>query len=284
MKKAWLLNAVLLVGVAALALFAHLKPSGDAPAAHSVSTLNAGGVGHIRIERSGGPPITLERKEGEWLITAPLSAPADPFLVERLLAILAARPAYRLAATGLARFDLDPPRTRLIIDGDTFGFGAVNTVMREQYVLTEGAVYAVELRYGAALPASPAQLIRKQLFGANEVPVRLELSGFTVAQSAGRWLVSPQSAEISQDDVGHWVDAWRHAAAARVELHDRIEAKAVDDVRVELRGGGKLVFSILQREPDLVIVRPDTKLQYHFFAETARRLLAPPGSTSSKHD
>jgi hypothetical protein len=279
MKK-WLLHAALLIAVAALGAIVYLKPRSGAPESYPLSVLRAPGVKHVRIERKGEPPIVIERNEDRWSITAPLSAPADPFQIQRLLAILDATSAHRLSATDLARFDLDPPRVRLTIDGERFSFGAVNAITREQYVLAGGAVYAVAPRYGAMVPASLAHLLRKQLLDSNESPVRLEFRDFTVAMSEGKWRVSPPAGELSQDEINHWIDAWRHATALRVEPY--AGGEPLDAVKMELKDGRTLVLDVLQKGSEFVIARPDGKLRYHFAAETARQLLAPPGGIPSK--
>ena len=38
------------------------------------------------------------------------------------------------------------------------------------------------------------------------------------------------------------------------------------------------ILGILQRTPDLVLVRRDEGLEYHFFGDAGRRLLTPPGT------
>lgn len=275
MKKSWLVNAALLIAVVALGWLAYLKPRSDEPVTYPLSTLKAGDVEKIHLERTDRTLVVLEKKAGLWFITAPLTAPAEPLQVQRLLAILDARATSRLAATDLARFDLDRPAARLTVDTQTFSFGTFNTMAREQYVLTGNTVYPVELRYGAALPADVTQLISKQLFADGEVPVRFGFSDFTVGSTDGKWTVTPAPADSSQDDINRWVDDWRLASALRVEPHGK--GRAIGEIKLEFKDGRKLTLGIMQREPGLVLLRPDQNLQYSFFAQTAKRLLAPPG-------
>ena len=275
MKGAWITNALLLLAVAALASFVAFKPRGE-PGAHRLSRLQPKEAKRIVLERSGDPAIVMERKADGWLITAPLSARADAFQAERLLAILDAATAHRLPAQDLARFELDRPFARVMIDGETFSYGAINAVTREQYVLTAQAVYALPARYRTMLPANVSQLIHKQLLESGELPVRFEFRDFTVARGEKGWRVQPAPGEVSQDDIHRWVDGWRHAAALRVEPY--AGDKAVDTIAIELRDGKRLELEVLQKTPELMIGRPDAKLRYHFAAQAARELLAPPGS------
>lgn len=280
MTRSWLLNAALFAVITALAAFIYLKPKHDESGTFPLSTLKADAITRLRLERTARPPVVLDKTGGQWLITAPIAARADPLQVQRLLAILDAQGASRLAATDLARFDLDRPVAQLMIDTQTFSFGAINSVAREQYVLTGNTVYPVELRYGAALPADVTQLISKQLFADGEVPVIFEFSNFAVRTASGKWTVTPTPADLSQDDINRWVDDWRLASALRVEPHGK--SKAMGEIKVEFKDGRKLTLVILQREPELVLLRPDQNLQYSFFAQTAKRLLSPPSGDASK--
>ncbi len=269
------LNALLVIVVAALGALVYLKPGGDAPVEHSLSQLKPSEVKSIRIERQGAPGIALEKKAGNWVITAPLVARADELRVQRLLEIAEAKSAHRMAAGGLERFELEQPSARLILSGQTFSFGMVNAVTREQYVMAGDAVYAVSPRYGMALPANPIDLASRRLLGGGETPLRIELKDFTVEQRDGKWTLAPAPAgELSQDDLARWVDGWRLASAIRVEPH--VGGKPRPDIKIQLKNGGSITMGILASGANLVLTRPDEKLQYYFRIDSAKQLLSRP--------
>lgn len=277
MKQSWRLNLALLAAVAALGWWAYFKPAAET-AALRLSALQAKTVSSVRIERGGQPAVVLQKKNAMWWIVEPLSAPAEPLQVERLLAITGAEASARLAADNLARFDLDRPLATVILDGQSFSFGGVSTATREQYVLTQGAVYTVELRYGAALPADATPLIRRSLFANGEVPVQFEFADFTLHNRDGKWVLAPQSAEPGADDIARWVDQWRQASALRVAVYD--QRKPAGEIRIGFKDGRQLALGVLQREPELILLRPDQNLQYTFSSGTAKRLLAPPAAAA----
>jgi hypothetical protein len=280
MRRLPWLNALLLVVVVALGAFAYFKPPGDAGSEPPLSGLKASEVGAIRIERAGSAAIEVEKKDGGWRVTAPLSARADETRVQRLIEIVEARPSARMTATDLARFELDSPVARVTIGKQAFSFGMVNTLTREQYVMTGDAVYAVHPRYGTALPSAPVDLASKQLFGSDEVPVRIALKEFTVEQQSGKWsLVPAPASELSQDDYARWADGWRFASAIRVQPY--VGGKPRADVEVRLTNGSKVTLGILAGGTNLVLTRPDEKLQYYFNLATAKRLLSPPGARAA---
>jgi hypothetical protein len=273
-NRRWL-NVALLAAVVALALLAYFKPHKSEPE-HQLSTLKAADAKSIRIEIAGAAPIVLERAATEWRLSAPLAARADSFQAQRLLEILDATSKDRFPATGLARFDLTDPYARITINHQTFGFGAVNPMSREQYVLTQDGIYLIPLRYGAALTKDALQLASKQLFAAEEAPVAFEFKEFGLAQQDGKWRLTPSAADLSQDDLNRWVDEWRLATALAVlPMSDR---KPLASIKVKLKSGGDISLAVVQREPELRLARSDQQFEYQFTADAAKRLLAPPGA------
>ncbi len=280
MKQSFWLNIALLVGVALAGAFVYLRPPAEGPAEHAVSGLAPASATSVRIERPGTDTVVVQKKDGGWFLLAPFVARADEFMVQRLLAILQARTAHRFAATDLARFGLEKPRARLVIDGQSFDFGLLNEISREQYVRTGDAVYALSARYGLALPVRPDALASRRLLAPGETPVRISPPGFSVAQSGELWVLEPAAPDGSQDDVTRWVGEWQAASALRIEPHRQGEAS--ESVRVELANRRTLVVEILSRKPEVVFLRPDQRLQYHFAAEVGKRLLSPPGTVHQR--
>ena len=275
-KAAWL-NLLLAGIVAALGVLVTLKPDSSGPHEYSLATLNPGGARSIQIERPGAKPIVLEKRDNAWVMSAPLAARADPERIQRLLAIAGAQSSNRIAATDLARFELERPTARITIDGQSFDFGMVSPVTREQYVLTGEAVYTVGLQYAAALPGEPADVIDKQLLSAAETPVRFEFAAFAVAKDkTGKWTLRPSHGELSQDDFQAWQDGWRNASALRVEPYT--SGKPLGTIKVGLATGTELVLTILAREPQLALLRTDENLVYYFLKEPAQRLISPPAA------
>ena len=291
MKRGWLLNVALLAAVVVLAWLAWRTPSREEAAQQTLSALAPATARNITLTRPGKPDIVLEKIGTQWQITAPVRARADEFQVLRMLTILDARPTAQFPADGLARFDLDPPVARLRIDAADYAYGGINAVTSEQYVRRGDTVYAVELRHGAALPADVAALIRRALLGETERPTAIALPQFSLTQADGKWTITsgtltsgaqtsgaqtPAQTDVSQDDLQRYVDRWRQASAVRAMPHDG--RKALADIRMTLADGAALDIGILQREPQLVLWRRDTGLQYVFLAAAGQALLAHPAA------
>lgn len=274
MRRTWITTGIMLVIAAVLGAFIFFRPPARENTLQALSALRPNDAVKLRIARSGKPVIELERKGLYWMLTAPYVAPVDLFQVARALSVLDAKSTVKYPVKELKKFDLDPPSVQVTINDKSFAFGAINPVTREQYVLTNNAVHAIEMRHGAGLPADASALLRKELFGADEIPVKFMFAEFSVASNGGKWLLTPSAGELSQDDYARWVDAWRQASALRAEPHDK--RKPIDEARIEFKNGKILLLGMLSREPELVLLRTDLNLQFAFASEVGKRMLAPP--------
>lgn len=303
MLRSWISLAALSVVVAALVAWVYYRPQAQESESYALSQLKSAEVKRIRVERAvstqAAPPgtpdiaqpassaasaapqapppaaaIDLEHTEDGWRMTAPFAARADSFEVQRLLSILEARSQARYAATDIGRYGLAEAQSKVTIDNQDFSFGAVNTMTREQYVLTNDHVYAIPLTQRTAVPRDADAMISRTLLAPGEVLVRLELPDLSVTLRDGAWVFTPPIENAGPDERNTWVERWRQASAVRASRHDGRPAPA--KIKLELKDGRTLELGILQREPELVLVRLDESIQYHFFADAAKRLLSPP--------
>lgn len=268
------LNLALFIIVAGLGLFVYFKPKAPGQPEFQLSALHPADVRTIRIEKTGIAPIVLQKRGAAWFITEPFPARADMLKIARVLEILAARSNQRFPSEDLARFDLDKPYAQLILEGQAFRFGALNSLTQEQYVAGPEAVYLVELRYAAALPMRPEDLASRRLLAEDETPVAFELEKLSLTQKEGKWSMLPAPQETpSQDDLNAWVKEWQLAHA----LHSRPgkRAKATGQIEIKLASGKTLQLQIIQQEPEFILLRSDENIQYHFSREIGHRLLYP---------
>jgi hypothetical protein len=271
MKKTVWLNVGLALTAAVLAAFLYYKTG--ASAAHRLASIPASAIERIRLDLSGHPQIVIERRNRDWMITAPIGARADASRVQALLAVLDASASERYAAEGLARFGLQEPHARLTVNDQAFSFGAVNELTREQYVLAANAVYLVPLRYGAALPRQVLQLASRQLFAPGEAPDVIRLAGFEVAQRGDKCEFSTSGA--GEEDCKRWLDEWRLATAADVVPASGSAPLATIEVVAK---GNAFKLAVIEREPDFIVARLDQNLAYRFPAALGKRLLSAPGA------
>ena len=270
MKSRIWLNLALLLAVAGLASLLYFKPQSNATE-YRLSALQAGDIKRITIDKPAA--LSLEKRDGGWFIINPFKARADAVQVERLLDILSASSKQRFPANDLARFDLDQPQARLTLGEQTFSFGALNALTREQYVATADNVYLVAPRYGAAAAMPLNNLLNHKLLADSEIPTAFDLPGYKLTRVNGAWSVSPTPAQLSQDQMNRFADEWRHAYSIASEPAK--PAPGAEQIRITLDKGGSLLLQILQKQPQLILLRADEMIAYRFPEDVARRLLDP---------
>lgn len=273
MKPRILLNLVLAGLVAVLILLVWLKPKPTAQTEFKLSTLASASINRIAIERPGQPAIVLQKNPSGWRLSAPFQARAEEIAVGHLLEILDAASLQRFPATDLNRFQLDPPLPRLTLNDQEFSFGTQNTLTGEVYVATNGGVHPVAPSYLAHALKMPADFAARAFLAEEEKLAGFEFADLKLSQDgAGKWSATPARPNLSQDDINRWVDEWRHASSLVTQPYDGTAPQESLTLRL---GDGKLIpCKILRREPELVMLREDEKLQYHFPAEIGKRLLS----------
>jgi hypothetical protein len=276
MNRGWIVNVLLLAAVVGLGWYVLYRPAVDEVAQHKLTTLVPSTVSHVLIEPRGGDPIELTKRGEAWYLVRPFEARADRSQVDRLLELTSASSKEKLAATDLARFDLDRPAVAVTLGDQRFAFGTVNPLNQGQYVQAGDAVYLLPSFYASLVPQKPERLLTHALFVQGETPVAFVLPGFRVEQQGPKWTRVPAAPKEppSQDEFNRWVEGWRFASSLLTQRAGPGAAKEHVDVR--LSDGRTLKLDVLQKEPELILVRPDEKLQFFFSGEVAKRLMTPP--------
>ncbi|ABI57988.1 hypothetical protein ACN2MM_14025 [Alkalilimnicola ehrlichii MLHE-1] len=120
-----------------------------------MSRLSPADAVSIRLQRPDRPPVSLERRNGDWWVTQPEERPASGTHVRALLRILdEPQPETRFAAADSdpATYGLEPPSAVLEINGQRWHFGDRHPLGEQRYVLHRGEI--------ALLPDHYAPLVR----------------------------------------------------------------------------------------------------------------------------
>lgn len=275
-----LVNAALLLIAVGLVLLIWLDPwRSVAPQKEKLSATDPTRIVRVRIEGPKRAPLELERNNASWRLVAPLSLPANDNRVAALLGLAAAgvHDAFRAEGNELKEFGLDPPKATVLLNEHAFYFGDTEPLNGWRYVQYESDVHLITDAYFHHLLATPAAFVDPALLGADARPVGFVLPGARLKLESGRWRIEPPGARLSGDAGNRLADAWRSARAASVRYFDA----ALDwseTIQVELNGEPEpLRFQVCRLEHELVIGRPQWKVQYHFPKRAGLRLLEPGG-------
>ena len=85
---------------------------------------------------------------------------------------------------------------------------------------------------------------------------------------------------MSQDDLIRWVEQWRLASSVATQPGN--QAQPAESIRIELRDARTIVLGVLERAPNLVLLRDDEMLQYHLPGDRAATLLSAPNAAGAR--
>lgn len=286
MKNRWLLNLALVVLVGVLALLAVYKPgTRQEPPGTPLTALKAEAIERVRIVRAGRPEIRIEKRGDTWHLAAPRGARANRFRMGDFVGLAEARASAHFAAgTDLRQYGLDRPLATVFLNDIEIRFGALHPLSSEVYVLHAGEVKLLPAALLRAATVPLEDLFDAGLLAEDAKPLALRLPQFSLRQNdTGSWSRDPELKGLGSDRINRFVDEWRYARALAVNPASARTGR--ERLTITVREGEAtrdVTFMVVARRPELVLRRLDEKLDYHFPAETASRLLElkpepPPG-------
>lgn len=273
-SRVWL-NLVMFVTAVGLAVFLYIKPVLQPETTFRISSLLKESIQLILISSQYGE-IELKQWENDWLMTKPMQARVDKTKVERILDLLAATSEYRFPLDNFGRYGLSAPVVQLQMNHELFAFGQLAPVSNHQYIMTQTGVFLISPHHAALLMVSPTELIDRRLLDNDEMPQEFIWGNIHVKQ-AEKWHIFPEPAdiELSQDDIHQWVHSWRLAHASYLSKSEYWLDDTEEKLTIILQNGKPIHFSIVQREPELVLLRRDNLILYHFLGQSGSQLLLP---------
>jgi hypothetical protein len=273
MLRGWLSVLGLLVLVVGLAAWVYWI---ERPSEPKSSPLIAGfaseAVQHIVIERQTDR-MEFERQGDSWRMIQPFNAPADAYHIQQLLALPTQNSSnrYAVAELDLARFGLNPPKVTVRLGTAELQFGDQNPLNFKRYLKTDGVIHLIDDSLFYSLTAPATTWIEAKLLPNGNLK-GLELPGWRIfTKETGGWASEP---ELSSAEIEQLIDTWRTARAIEVRPYPAEPPSGSLRVRV-LLDSGTLEFVVLQQEPELILLRPEQKLSYHFYGAIGQRLLTP---------
>lgn len=282
MSRRWALNLFLVAVLAGLVALAWFKPGQEKPAAQpKLTTIAADSIRAVTLHRDRDDDVELRREGKRWRLVKPRTARANPYRVDALLALLATESPGPVAAAPerLAEFGLDHPRAIVRFDDTEIRLGKEHAFDPRVYIALNGAVHLLPIRVADTLTAPANDYLDTRLLDEDTDITEIRLRDFRVTRAEnGAWRRVPEVKGIAPDQANRFVEEWRYAQALNVRPYGGDRVLDTITIRYRERSGTQgrnatIAFSILQRTPELVILRPDENLEYSFPRETADRLL-----------
>jgi hypothetical protein len=279
MTRRALLNVGLLALVAGLLLMVYFEPGVKHEPEHPHLTgLSPNDVQRIRIRQSGGAELSLSRKNGVWMLDAPVATYANEFRIEPLLRVTEAESYASFAAQGqdLKQYQLEPPLAVLRLNDLELEFGGTEPINNRRYVRVDGTVHLIDDHYYFRLQAGFPAFVSNRLLPPDAQPVRVALPDFTLSRDAqGRWSANPALKGVAADALNSFVDEWKGAQAVEVDRYE--DGGTGKKARIEFAAGAAPIdFQVSESGSEVLFGRRDLGLRYHLTTDQARRLLSPP--------
>ncbi len=277
-----LTNAALLLAAIALGALVWNRPQHRPPRARPpLAALAPHRITDITITRPGHPMIRLQRAGTGWLLERPFKARADRFRVEALTDIGTARPSDRFPApqTSLAGFGLAPPMAVVSFGHQPIAIGRRRPFGDLRYVRVGNTIALVPAEIIHPRRLTSDSFVSTRLLGSRVHPVAFTLPRFRVVRHHGVWGLDPNPPGLSHDRINAFVDKWRYARALAVTRYHG--ARPIGQVVIRYEQGSlkkaaatrTLVIDIIATHPELLLVRRDQGLEYHFPEQVGDQLL-----------
>ncbi|HEB94611.1 MAG TPA: hypothetical protein ENI94_14385 [Gammaproteobacteria bacterium] len=230
----------------------------------------------IEIRPARHADTLLERRDGEWRLVEPFTARADTARVDAAIGLARARSLarYDASAVDTQQAGLVSPDLVLRVNDVTLALGGTEPLRGQRFVRQGDQVHLIVDRYSYLLQGEPASLVSPRLLPAGAHLQEIVLPGLHLLQRNGHWQLAEGEA-ASADALQALVDEWRHARALRVSRRDGDEDG--EPIILQLAADTAPVHFILQRgDEEVLLIRPDRGLAYHFLPAVAERLLVLP--------
>lgn len=197
MRTRWLINLVLLLVLAGLALAIRLEVARDS-SPQTLAGLDPAELRLISVERIGEPKIRMERSADGWRLREPMDTDAEQGQVDKLLEVISA-PVHRSfpeKAAAPVELGLEPPRIVLRLDTLSLSFGSLDPVTQRRYVGSDGLVHLIDERYYPPLIAPPLDYVSRAPTTRGRPPVFGTLNGVPLAAASLKLLTGLRAERV----------------------------------------------------------------------------------------
>ena len=282
MIRQWSLNLALALLIGGLVVVALFRPGLEpAQPVTPVTNLNIESIQQISVQRPAQDSVLLRKEHHQWQLIKPVRARASNFIVNEIFAVATAASQNQLpysAAEEAGKYGFSNPRAVVQLDHSTITFGDTNPLNQLQYVLYEKQVHMVSANLIWSVNRQVNEYIDKRLLESRQSPQSIQFADGTLLELVnGSWSASKGNVIQPKESLAQLVNEWRYANAARVAPYEQDRAQG--SVRVAYGDGKVIEFDILSMNPELILMRKDERLQYHFPGTAVTRLF--PGNKST---
>lgn len=240
---------------------------------NAITQLKAQDIDSIQIE-TADQRIELSKQAGQWYLTSPLQWLANNIAAERITTLATLEPQSRLPSheIDLATLGLTIPKAVVNLNQQRIYFGTTNRIGNRRYLMVGDQVFLASDIHYPFLQAGVSGLLDNRLLPPALELKSLQFKDFMLTKTEQGWQsANDTSAQAAQQLIDHW----RQKQASSIKTYDatltplqKIRALSSNDQLIE--------FYLLSIKPEIILARPDLKLQYHFPERQYYELLSLP--------
>ena len=263
LSRRWIINYLLFVLIVIFTWIGIRYPITDEQMINrnAVTTVKPAAVDQIRLETADGS-IDLVKSETRWMLNAPINWFASNIAAERLAGLAGFEYQSKLPRTeiDLSTLGLTLPKAVLSLNNINISFGDSNQIGNRRYLLIRDTVYLVSDVHFPLINQGLAGLVDKRLLPPGLELTRVQLPTLQLVRDQGQW--QNQGKSYAAEAITQLVSNWQRREAAMVQAYDS-SITPLNKIMVETNAG-TIEFFLLSIQPEIIIARPDLKLQYHF--------------------
>ena len=275
-SKRNLLNLVLLGIVIALVSVVVLEP-GKAPKSEKIllTALKKDAVSKIHIKRVGKQDIQFEKIKNVWQMILPYQLPANDFRIDAILRLVEteSHSLHDLTKLNKRDFKLDKPEIVITFnDKVSIIFGGNEPLDYRRYLQIENTLHLVSDTVYYHVSGKPTALVNLQLLPKNVAIKAIQLPNRKLELKEGRWQIENEPKDMASDAVTQLLNEWKLIQA--LDVVAATDKPGKEQIKIFVESQDKpIVFSIVKRKPDFILLREDKGVQYQLTEDSAERLL-----------
>jgi hypothetical protein len=264
MRSRWFTNILLLLAIGILTMVARYEPGIEkTPEAQAITALKKNEVQRIHINRPVRDDLVLTKdSDSSWKLQRTPALPAGSFQVGALLKLVEQEPvrSYAVSDLDLSKLQLAPPTATVVVNDTAVEFGSLEPLEGLRYVRISDQVHLIPDLYQHLIEAHFTQFVRRRLFEGSSRIDAVRLPGLSLTREDRGWSVVPPQ-DVAADALQQFVDRWQQAVALHIQTAE--PGQSGEPVEISFSTPpDSVTLLIAEREPELVLVRPELGIQY----------------------
>lgn len=264
MSRRWLINYLLFTLIIIFTWIGYKYPITEDQQINknSITSLRAQDVNEIKIE-TVDDTVKLKKQDVNWRIIRPVQWYANNIAVERLTTLASLEPYSKLPRDeiDLSTLGLQIPKAVVMLNRLNIYFGETNRIGNRRYLMVGTHVYLASDIHYSFIAQGVAGLLDNRLLPSQLELESLQFANFKLHKASTGWTSDQTNKSVS--NINRLIDSWQHKQASRISSYDA-SLIPLNKIKAALKNNEVIEFYILSIKPEIIIARPDLKLQYHF--------------------